>query len=214
MATDRYGLVLVLLLLTYVLACALPDGAWPRAVLAVAQGITVLVALGASDTPKPRRRAAALAVSVAVAIAVITAIVGGHAGGVAELISAFLLIGSFAAIVRRIAHHDHVSSQTLLGAVCCYVLFGLIYAFLYAGLARLGSGPFLSPAGSESLSNYVFFSFTTLTTTGYGNLIPATGVGRALSMIEALTGQLFLVTVVARLVALWIPTRAGRNRPG
>ncbi len=213
-ATDRYGLVLVLLLTTYVLLSVLPEGAWGRAVLAAAQGLTVIVALAASQTPPARRRNAIVVVTVLVVIALISAIVGGRTGGgVAELISAILLISTLAAIIRRIASHDHVSSQTLLGAMCCYVLFGLIYTFLYAGLARVQSSPLLTPAGSHSLSDYLFFSFTTLTTTGYGDLVPATGLSRALSMLEALTGQLFLVTVVARLVALWVPSRrAARDR--
>ncbi len=212
-ATDRYGLVLILLVITYVLLSVLPEGAWGRAVLAAAQGLTVIVALAASETPPARQRSAAIVVTVLVAIAVISGIVGGSTGGVAELVSAILLISTLVAIIRRIASHDHVSSQTLLGAMCCYVLFGLIYTFLYAGLARVQSSPLLTPAGSHSLSDYLFFSFTTLTTTGYGDLVPATGLARALSMLEALTGQLFLVTVVARLVALWVPSRrAGRER--
>jgi hypothetical protein len=63
------------------------------------------------------------------------------------------------------------------------------------------------PPGTKSLSDYLFFSFTTLTTTGYGDLVPATGLSRALAMLEALMGQLYLVTVLARLVALWVPAR-------
>jgi uncharacterized membrane protein YeiB len=118
------------------------------------------------------------------------------------------------AIIRRLVSHERITSQTLLGAMCCYVLFGLIYTFAFAAAARLTDEPFLSPAGSHSLSDYLFFSFTTLTTTGYGNLVPATGLGRALSMLEALTGQLFLVTVLARLVALWTPkVRRGPSPP-
>lgn len=73
--------------------------------------------------------------------------------------------------------------------------------------AQLEGFPFLAPRSAHSLSDDLFFSFTTLTTTGYGNLIPVTGLGRALAMLEALTGQLYLVTVVARLVALWMPAR-------
>ena len=119
------------------------------------------------------------------------------------------------AIIRRLVSHQRITSQTLLGAMSCYVLFGLIYTFVYAGVARVTSEPFLSPA-THSLSEFLFFSYTTLTTTGYGNLVPATGLGRALSMLEALTGQLFLVTVLARLVALWMPTarRMPSPRPG
>jgi hypothetical protein len=214
--TDRYALVLMLLLLTYVLSSALPLSPWVAALLVAVQGVTVLVTLAASDATEAHRRAAALAASLALVIAIGAAIAGGRAGGVPALISAILLATSLVAIVRRLASHDRVTSQTLLGAVSCYVLFGLIYTFIYAALSKLDTQPFLTPAGNHSLSDFLFFSFTTLTTTGYGDLVPATGLGRALSMLEALSGQLFLVTVVARLVALWIPRsrRPPSPRPG
>ncbi|HTU96939.1 MAG TPA: ion channel [Solirubrobacteraceae bacterium] len=214
--TDRYGLVLTLLLATYVLASALPLHAWSAVLLVAVQGITVIVTLAASGSSRSHRRVAALAASVALVISVGAAVVGGRAGGVPGLISAVLLATCLVAIIRRVASHERVTSQTLLGAMSCYVLFGLIYTFIYTALSRLDTRPFLSPGGPHSLSDYLFFSFTTLTTTGYGDLVPATGLGRALSMLEALSGQLFLVTVVARLVALWAPRarRSASPRPG
>jgi hypothetical protein len=210
-ATDRYGLVLLLLLVTYVLASALPNQSWSQVVLAVTAAFTVTATLAASNVSKHHRRIALVLATVAVLIAFISAAVGGRTGGVTGLIIAILLISSLLAIIRRIVQHDHVSIQTVLGAMCCYVLFGLIYTFIYEAIARLQSGTFLIPAGTHTLSDYLFFSYTTLTTTGYGNLVPATGLGRALAMLEALMGQLFLVTVVARLVALWMPRRASRE---
>ncbi|HEX4008766.1 MAG TPA: ion channel [Solirubrobacteraceae bacterium] len=212
--TDRYGLVLVLLVVTYVLASALPTQEWVAIPLTALQGVTVVVTLAASGTPRRRRRVAIAAATLAVLISLVTAIAGGRLTGASGLIDAVLLFWALGAIVRRVAGHIQVTGQTLLGAMCCYVMFGLIYTFIYQGVARLQTGPFLTPAGSHTLSDYLFFSFTTLTTTGYGDLVPATGLGRALSMLEALSGQLFLVTVVARLVALWLP-RAQRGRdPG
>jgi hypothetical protein len=212
-ATDRYGLVLLLILTTYVLASALPSSDWAAAVLTAASAVTVIATLAASDAPAHRRRIASRLAAFAVLIAVITAVVGGRSSGLAGLITGTLFACSLVAIIARISRHDHVSGQTLLGAMCCYVLFGLVYTFLYAAIARLQSTPFLSPPGQHTLSDYLFFSYTTLTTTGYGNLVPVTGLGRALSMLEALMGQLFLVTVVARLVALWIPKRRASRDP-
>ncbi len=203
--TDRYGLVLILLLATYVLASALPLHDWVAATLVGLQGVTVTLTLAASGASQAHRRASAAAALAALAVSIGAAIIGGRAGGVPALICAILLSASLLAIVRRLLVHERVTSQTLLGAMCCYVLFGLIYTFVYAGVSRLDTRPFLTPATSHSLSDFLFFSFTTLTTTGYGNLVPANGLGRALAMLEALTGQLFLVTVVARLVAMWMP---------
>jgi voltage-gated potassium channel Kch len=210
--SDRYGVVILLILATYVLASALPDGAWSQVVLAVMAAVTVMATLAASGTPSHRRRVALLLATIAVIISTITALVGGHTTGIAGLISGALLTASLVAIIGRIARHQSVSAQTLLGAMCCYVLFGLVYTFFFEAIARLQSTPFLSPPGNHSLSDYLFFSFSTLTTTGYGDLVPATGLGRALAMLEALMGQLFLVTVLARLVALWVPARRARDR--
>jgi ABC-type thiamin/hydroxymethylpyrimidine transport system permease subunit len=213
---DRYGLVLSLLVVTYVLASALPPRGWVAPILAAIQGVTVMVALAASGTSDRHRRLAAGAATLAVVIAGCAAAAGGRADGVPALISAVLLGVALLAIIRRLVSHERITSQTLLGAMCCYVIFGLIYTFVYAAVSRLETEPFLAPATSHSLSDFLFFSFTTLTTTGYGNLVPVTGLGRALSMLEALTGQLYLVTVVARLVALWMPRvrRTPSPRPG
>jgi hypothetical protein len=211
-ATDRYGLVLLLLLLTYVLSSALPDSRWSQVVLTATAAVTVMATLAASSVRKHARRLALLLATVAVLVALVAAVVGGKSEGIPGAISAILLTFCLVAIITRISKHDHVSSQTLLGAMCCYVLFGLVYTFIYAAIAKLGSAPFLSPAGDHSLSDYLFFSYTTLTTTGYGDLVPVTGLGRALAMLEALMGQLFLVTVLARLVALWIPRRRAHDQ--
>ena len=206
--TDRYAGVLVLLLITYVLASALPGGPVSEIVLTLVQGITVLAALRASVVAPRHLRSATAAAGTAVIAATIVAIIG-RSSGVPALIDAVLLAVSLGAILARISHHDHVSSGTLFGAMCCYVLFGLVYAFIYAGVARFSSWVFLVGSGHQTLSDTLFFSFTTLTTTGYGDLVPATGLGRALAMLEAITGQLFLVTILARLVAMWVPTRRG-----
>jgi hypothetical protein len=212
LASDRYGLVLLLLLLTYVLASVLPSSAWSQALLTVAAAVTVVATLAASGTQRRHRRLATLLASAAVLISIIGAVVGGRTGGLPGAITSILLLVCLVAIVNRISKHDHVSSQTVLGAMCCYVLFGLVYTFVYEAIARLQGSPILMPGGDHSLSDYLFFSFSTLTTTGYGNLVPANGIGRALATLEALMGQLFLVTVVARLVALWAPRRAAKNR--
>lgn len=203
LASDRYGLVLLLLLATYVLASTLPEGSASQAVIIAVQGIAVLVALAASQVRFRVRRTAAVLVALAVVVGAASASAGDLGFGIAELISVVLMTVALGAILRRIATHEHVSVQTILGAIDTYVLFGLIYAFAYAAIARIGSGSFFQTGAHESLSNFLFFSYTTLTTTGYGNLVPAGHFAQTVAVIETLTGQLFLVTVIARLVALW-----------
>jgi hypothetical protein len=83
------------------------------------------------------------------------------------------------------------------------VIVGILFSFAYAGIDRLQPGPFFDSA--TQTGDFVFFSITTLTTTGYGNLIPGGQPGRMLSGLEMLVGQIFLVTLIAGLVSLWRP---------
>src|SRR5262249_22301247 len=112
-------------------------------------------------------------------------------------------------ILRRIAANTHISGETILGAVCVYLLYGMSFAYLFILVGTLTPGGFFQEQAPTRLtSDFLFFSYTTLTTVGYGNLIPAGALGQALSMVEALLGQIYLVVIVARAVSLW-----GQERP-
>ena len=83
-----------------------------------------------------------------------------------------------------------------------YIVF-LAFAYRFVGAAQ--AGPFFGSKGDGSVSSDLFFSFVTLTTTGYGNLVPAKNPGQTMAVLEALLGQLFLVTAVAKVVNAWRP---------
>ena len=90
----------------------------------------------------------------------------------------------------------------MLGALCSYVLLGLLFAFVYLAVNEV-NGPFFSQPEPHAQSEFLYFSFVTLTTLGFGDLSPAVGLPQALTVLEALSGQIFLVTMVARLVTVW-----------
>ena len=92
----------------------------------------------------------------------------------------------------------------MLGALCSYVLVGLLFAFLYLAVAGLRDAPFFAQPGFHGEGEYVYYSFVTLTTLGFGDLSPSVGLPQALTALEALLGTVFLVTLVARLVTLWV----------
>ena len=97
-----------------------------------------------------------------------------------------------------------MTSETVLGALCSYVLLGLTFAFLYLAVSELRDAPVLRPGRApHQQSEYLYYSFVTLTTLGFGDLSPTVGLPQALTALEALIGQVFLVTLVARLVTLW-----------
>ena len=87
----------------------------------------------------------------------------------------------------------------------------MFFAFAYKAAGEFGSVPFFGSAGHGSLSQDLFFSFVTMTTVGYGNLVPAANPGQTFAVLEAVTGQLFLVVAVGKIIS---SMRRRGERPG
>jgi hypothetical protein len=103
--------------------------------------------------------------------------------------------------VRKEFAKEGVDAEVVLGALCAYLYIGTWFAFTYGIAVLLSNAPFFAQPGAERPLNYLYFSFITLTTTGFGDLSPAYGPGRMLAAVEAVIGQLYLVTVVALVVS-------------
>lgn len=208
---DAYGLVLFLIAVTFVVTMTLPPEGWGGRAAAVAvSGLTAIVALTSSDVRPARVRLAAVA-AIAALIAAITARVIDSQDllGVAFAVVTILLAVAAATILRRVVvSATAVDFRTILGAISVFTLLGLLFAFLYFAFSRWTHTEFFTGVPSARSSDYLFFSYTTLTTTGYGNLVPAGTVGQSFAVLEMLVGQVFLVTLVAGLVSLWRPGRA------
>jgi hypothetical protein len=207
---DAYGIVLLLILTTFVVSMTLPSQGWLGPVTAVAvAGLTAIVALTSSDVHPGRVRLATGAALVAVVAAILASAVPSDALlGLAFVIDALLLLVSAGTILRRVVRAAEVDFRTILGAVSVFTLLGLLFGFLFIALGRLASGDVFTGVTHPETRDYLFFSYTTLTTTGYGNLVPAGVIGQILAVFEMLSGQIFLVTLVAGLVSLWRPARA------
>ena len=91
--------------------------------------------------------------------------------------------------LSRVLHHRRITHETVLGALCSYVLVGLLFAFVYLAVAELRDAPFFAQPGVHQQSEYVYFSFVALTTLGFGDLSPAVGLPQALVAMEALSGR-------------------------
>jgi hypothetical protein len=163
------------------------------------------VALIALWTAPAGRRVTAVLAGVAVvgsAAAAVAALTHTRAGdGAADIWKGLMLLLTAVIIVRRVLAWPTVSLQSIYGALSAYLLLGLMFAAFYAGIARLGPGAFFAHHQPANTQTFQYFSFTTLTTLGYGDFTAAGSSGRALAVMEALTGQVFLATLVARLVA-------------
>lgn len=205
----RYGIVLFLLLVTFVFWSAAGTERWVRVVTVALQGATLTAALVASGAS---RRLVRIVVVVAIGATVAAALVPRHdsSEGTFSILSAVFVALAPLAIVRGIRASGRIDMHTVLGALCVYVLIGMVFAFVFDAIDALGDSPFFAEVSEPTGAEYLYFSFVTLTTTGFGDLTAAGDVGRAVAVIEALFGQLYLVTVVAVLVA---NIGRGRDRP-
>jgi hypothetical protein len=213
MTGYRYGVVLVMILVSLVFQLAAPEADWARLVTIVIQGLTLLVALVASRVHPWVLRLAAMAVFLAVlASAAVLVGVGQLGPTAARGITALMVALAPAAIVRGVivdVRQHGVTLHSMFGVLCIYLLIGALFAFLYGIVASAGSEHFFAQHGAATSRNLLYFSFVTITTVGYGDLTAATNLGRSLAIAEALTGQIYMVTVVAAIVG---GLGAGRRR--
>lgn len=114
--------------------------------------------------------------------------------------SGALLLVTPAVIVRRILSHRVVAAETILGAICVYLMIGFAFAFIYTVAGQISDQPVLAGHPEGTTPNYLYFSYVTMTTLGYGDLRPATTAMQSLAVVEVLVGQLFLAIAIARLV--------------
>jgi len=210
---DAFGLVLALVLLTYVLASLLDNRGWSAVILTVATSTTSVVALTSSHVRTGFVRGSFWLSVLTVALAVIYAVTDEQTLlNVASLIQVCLLALAMAAVLWRVVTSVEVGSRTILGAISVYAVLGILFTFAFGTIDRIQGGPFFEEIAHPDGSDFLFFSYTTLTTTGYGNLVPAAQPGRMIAGLEMMLGQIFLVTLVAGLVSLWRPGDALRRR--
>jgi Ion channel len=209
---NSYGLVLLLILLTYVLSVTLTRG-WVVSIVVAVQIATIWVVLRASDARRRLRIISSLLAALSAIVAILNVFLPGQVGdnGFIALVSALLYLGAPFSIVRHLVLRRTVDRETVLGAIAAYLMMGMFFAFAYRALGAIQAGPFFGASGEGTFPQDLFFSFTTLTTTGYGNLIPAGNPGQSIAVLEMLIGQLFLVTAVAKAVNAWQPQSRDRS---
>jgi len=114
------------------------------------------------------------------------------------------------AVIRRVAQHDEVRRATLLGAVCGFLLIPIAFFYAFITVDSVVSVDIFGE--STSTTDFMFFSLSSVTTVGYGDIVPVDRLGRLLAVTEAMIGQIYLVTFVAFLVALLASSRLARKR--
>jgi hypothetical protein len=198
----RFGIVLGLLFATFIFMASGPTGDWVALVVVVLQGATLLAALAAAGAPRRLWRVAIVVVAVAF-VSGLTVWISGvdTGGGTLFVLNVLLVAGAPVVIALALVRRRVIDIQTVLGALCIYVLLGMLWAFMFAAIGAIDTQPFFAEQSKGNVADFLYFSFVTLTTTGYGDLTAAGGLGRAVAVIEALLGQLYLVTIVALIVS-------------
>ena len=202
-AEFRYGAVFVLMVTLLVFVTIAPGGDATRAVVLALEGAALLVVVATSRERRAVRNARVRVLAVAAALAVAAVALGAlplpvvfAANGILTFCILVALVGGLLRLVRL----HGVTLQVVAGALTIYVLTGLIFAWLVSLVANVSAAAFFAQGGDGSQGDRVYYSFTVLTTTGFGDFTAATPVGHAMAVVEMLLGQLYLVTVIGVIV--------------
>jgi hypothetical protein len=203
MGPDQFGVLLLLIMSSIVLTAVAGDvGIASRLTWMVLLGASLLYALHTSGAPVwTMTVAAALAVGGPPASAGVWLLNGEPlARAIGYALAAVLVSLTVVVVARRLVRHPVVTRATIAGAVCVYLLIGDFFAMTFGFVAGMDSRRFFTSVDNPVGLDYIYFSYTTLATLGYGDLVASGAIGRMLAILEALIGQIYLVTVVALIV--------------
>jgi hypothetical protein len=197
----RYGTVLLILSAAATFAMVAPSGLWPEVAGTLLECAAVVVIFLRRGIRRSLLLLPGALLVIAIASRVVSLFGGRYAVGVAAFAGAGLLAMLPYAVIVEFRRDTTVSAQSVMAALCVYIVFGLFFARLAPAVSAVVGQPYFAGVKTADESDYVYFSFITLTTVGYGDLAPMLHVGRALAVLEAVMGQLYLVTVVALIVS-------------
>ena len=208
----RFGYVLLLIIVAVTFTLAAPQGDGPRFVEVMLQASVFVAAMVASKVPRWLLTLSVLVAAFGIAGSAAAIFGTGEFGNGSAAVLALFYVALTPPVIaigvyRQFQEGGAVTLHTMFGVLCLYLLIGLMFAVAFATVDQFNTGPFFntSHAGRD---DFLYFSYTTLTTVGYGDLVARTDVGRSLAITEALVGQLYLVTVVALIISNLRPTRA------
>jgi hypothetical protein len=210
-ALDSYGLLLLMIMVSLIVGSL--GSPLHEDLLAVLRTLilagTFLFALHTSDAKRFMYLASFVLIVVAISASVFVS-AGSEAGGAVNSIAGFLFVlGVLFTILRRFAAHPVITGQSVLAAICVYLLMGLGYSSVYGFIGAVDpTGLFGPQSGAGTSVIRMYYSFITLTTVGYGDFVPYADITRMIAVTEALIGQVYLVTIVALLVS-----QIGHQRP-
>jgi hypothetical protein len=212
-AQFRYGAVFLLVLALLLFEVIAPAKGWARAIDVLLAGAALTVAVATSRARGPVRRTRARVVGTFALVTVIGIVVGIFATAATFVAVTILVVGIPVALgggLLRLIRETGVTLQVVAGALTIYLVVGLLFASIISFAATVESGAYFKQGGNVTNGERVYYSFTVMTTTGFGDYTAAQPFGHALAVLEMLTGQLYLVTVIGIVVGNF----AGRRMVG
>jgi hypothetical protein len=210
----RFGAVFALVLTLVLFEVLASSDDWARAGAVALAGGALTVAVATSRARAPVRRARAWLVGGFALLVVIGIAAGLFGAAITFAVVTLLILGIPVALVGgllRLIRTAGVTIQVVAGALTVYLVVGLLFASIIAFAATVESSPYFTQGKQVSNGERVYYSFTVLTTTGFGDFTPAQPFGHALAVLEMLTGQLYLVTVIGIVVGNFAGRRPARD---
>jgi hypothetical protein len=213
---QRYGLLLITILLSLAVQGIAAQGELQQLVVTLLAGATTVLAVRAAGLGQRVVGLAAVLTVVMLAFSIVSA-AGGEVGeGTVRTMNALVVALGPPAVAIGVARELRASGQVrvaaVLGVLSLYMLLGMLFAFTYGAIDKLDDVSFFAGGQPATTSNCLYFSFTTLTTVGYGDFVAGSDLGHTLAVFEALLGQIYLVTIVSVLVSnLGRPARRPRE---
>jgi hypothetical protein len=200
----RYGLLLVATFVSLCIQGVVPPTGVQQVLVSALSGAILLLALRAAQVSKRLMPPVIALATLVLGLTIYRVTLGGIDEGAARAMNAGLILFGppivAIGIVRELRSSSEVRMEAVMGVLSLYVLLGMFFAFVYGAIDRLGH-TFFSNGADASVAHCIYFSFVTLATVGYGDFSARTDLGHTLSVIEALIGQIYLVTVVSLIVS-------------
>ena len=203
---QSFGVVLAAIVAAMVFQLAAPNTDLSRFIAIVLQSTVIVLALRAAGFHRHIVKLAAAMLGV-LALVVGVALIGiddvaPTAPRVLTLVLVLLTPAAIVAgVIRELREDKRVTVQTIFCGLSVYLLLGLAFAVLFGAVEDISGSYFFAHDEPGTTNDFLYFSLATLTTVGYGDLAAASDLGRAMSVTEALIGQIYLVTVLAVVVA-------------
>jgi hypothetical protein len=202
-AQFRYGIVFLLMLALVVFVIGAPSADWSRAAGLAIEGVALVFAVATARERQEVRQRRAMSVGAVMIVLIILVATGAAPRQLTDAANVLITVAIPVVIVGgllQLVRERGVSIQAVAGALAIYLAVGLVFASIIGFVTQVDSTPYFAQHTNGTEGDRVYFSFTVLTTTGFGDFSAATPAGHALAVIEELTGQLYLVTVIGLLI--------------